>query len=266
VFVDSHCHLDRLDKNSDELDEVVAQALSSKVEHMLCVAVSVKEFAKMKSVVSQYPQVSMSCGVHPLHNEDACDIDILRGHAKLDDVVAVGETGLDYFYSKETAPVQMKSFVDHIKVANEVKKPLIIHTRNAQTDTLEALEHHYEHDTGAVLHCFTESLEMAQAALKMGIYISISGIVTFSSAKELQETVKQIPLDRLLIETDSPWLAPVPYRGKENEPKHVVEVAKFIAQLRGISVDELAKHTTDNFYRLFNRISGTTRENGNEVS
>jgi TatD DNase family protein len=255
VFVDSHCHLDRLDKSGPDLDQVVEQALMAKVEHMLCVAVSVKEFAQMKSMVSHYPHVSMSCGVHPLHNEDVCDYDTLLAHAKACDVVAVGETGLDYFYSKETASVQMQSFVDHINIANTVKKPLIIHTRSAQADTLRALEAHYDKNTGAVLHCFTESLEMAQAAIKMGIYISISGIVTFSSAKELQETVKQIPLDKLLIETDSPWLAPVPFRGKKNEPKHVVEVAKFIAELKGISLEELALHTTNNFYRLFSLIN-----------
>lgn len=254
MFVDSHCHLDRLDKSPAELDEVVTQAHRAKVEHMLCVAVSVKEFPQMKAAVSRYPNVSMSCGVHPLHNEDVCDYETLLAHVSQSDVVAVGETGLDYFYSKETAAVQMKSFVDHIKVANEVKKPLIIHTRNAQQDTLDALNHHYEQDTGAVLHCFTESLEMAQAAIEMGIYISISGIVTFSSAKELQDTVKQIPLERLLIETDSPWLAPVPFRGNKNEPKNVVEVAKFIADLKGISVEELATQTTENFYRLFSKV------------
>lgn len=255
MFVDSHCHLDRLDKSGLDLDQVVEQASLAKVEHMLCVAVSVKEFAQMKSMVSHYPNVSMSCGVHPLHNEDVCDYDTLLMHAKACDVVAVGETGLDYFYSKETASVQMKSFVDHINIANAVKKPLIIHTRSAQEDTLRALAAHYNKNTGAVLHCFTESLEMAQAAIEMGIYISISGIVTFSSAKELQETVKQIPLDKLLIETDSPWLAPVPFRGKKNEPKHVVEVAKFIAELKGISLEELAHHTSNNFYRLFSLIN-----------
>ena len=254
MFVDSHCHLDRLDKSGPELDDVVFQATRAQVEHMLCVAVSVKEFTKMKDAVGAYPQVSMSCGVHPLHHDDVCDYDTLLTHVQHDDVVAVGETGLDYFYNKDTAKVQLSSFIDHIKAANEVKKPLIIHTRSAQHDTLDALKKHYKTSTGAVLHCFTESLEMAQAAMDMGIYISISGIVTFKTATELQETVKQIPLDMLLIETDSPWLAPVPYRGKKNEPKHVVEVAKFIAQLKGVSIETLAQHTTNNFYTLFNRV------------
>ena len=257
MFVDSHCHLDRLDKTSEELDQVVSAAALQKVEHMLCVAVSVKEYEAMYQAVKKYHNVSVSCGVHPLHNEDACDYDTLLNNVKQDVVVAVGETGLDYFYSQDTKDVQMRSFVDHIKAANVVKKPLIIHTREAQQDTLNALRDNYERDTGAVLHCFTESLEMAQAAMEMGIYISISGIVTFKSARDLQNTVKQIPLDKLLIETDSPWLAPVPFRGKKNEPKNVVEVAKFIAELKGVSIEELAEHTTHNFYNLFTAIQKT---------
>jgi TatD DNase family protein len=258
MFVDSHCHLDRLKASDAELVTIVEDAHNTGVEHMLCVSVSVKEYAQMRERVSHFKNVSMSCGVHPLHQEDACDIDTLLKHVKEPEVIAVGETGLDYHYSADTKATQLTSFVDHIKAANVVKKPLIIHTRAAQQDTLRLLKEHYEHDTGAVLHCFTESLEMAQAAMAMGIYISISGIVTFNSAKELQETVKQIPLDRLLIETDSPWLAPVPHRGKENQPKYVAEVAEFIAKLKGISTQELAEHTTNNFYRLFKHIPRTS--------
>ena len=254
MFVDSHCHLDRLKEADSALDKIVEQASAAGVEHMLCVAVSVKDFDPMREKVSQFKNVSMSCGVHPLHQDDACDYDTLFRYAKREDVVAVGETGLDYHYSADTKEVQLQSFIDHIKVANTVKKPLIIHTRAAQKDTLQLLGEHYEEDTGAVLHCFTESLEMAQAAIDMGIYISISGIVTFNSAKELQETVKHIPLDKLLIETDSPWLAPVPYRGKENQPKYVKEVGEFVAKLKGVSTEELARITSDNFYRLFSSI------------
>jgi TatD DNase family protein len=254
MFVDSHCHLDRLKATDTELTSIVDSATQSGVEHMLCVAVSVKEFDQMRERVGHFRNVSMSCGVHPLHQEDACDFETLLSHVVYDDVIAVGETGLDYHYSADTKTTQLASFIDHIKAANQVKKPLIIHTRAAQKDTLDLLNTHYEQDTGAVLHCFTESLEMAQAAIDMGIYISISGIVTFNSAKELQETVKQIPLDKLLIETDSPWLAPVPHRGKENQPKYVTDVASFIADLKGISVEELARCTTDNFYTLFRHI------------
>lgn len=254
MFVDSHCHLDRLKAKGLALDAVVADAKAAQVEHMLCVAVSVKEFVSMKQTVEKYDNVSISCGVHPLHQEDACDYETLLTQAKDPSVVAVGETGLDYFYSSDTKEVQLKSFKEHILVANELSKPLIIHTRGAQEDTLQLLKEHYKPETGAVLHCFTESLEMAEAAIDMGIYISISGIVTFNSAKELQETVKKIPLEKLLIETDSPWLAPVPHRGDENQPKYVVDVAKFIAKLKGVSLEELAEISTANFYRLFSQI------------
>ncbi|MDT0581367.1 TatD family hydrolase [Brumicola blandensis] len=255
MFVDSHCHLDRLKKSESELIDVVAAAEKRRVEHMLCVAVSVKEFEDMRNRVKGFDNVSMSCGVHPLHNEDVCSFDELLSHVSRDDVVAVGETGLDYFYSAETRDVQKASFVDHIIAANKVKKPLIIHTRDAREDTISLLKEHKEAHTTGVLHCFTESLEMAQEAMELGFYISISGIVTFSSASELRETVKQIPLNRLLIETDSPWLAPVPHRGKENEPANVVDVAYFIAELKGITVAELAKATTENFYTLFSHIN-----------
>lgn len=248
MFVDSHCHLDRLDGS---LIEVIAFAENRGVEHFLCVCVSVREFDAMQAAVAEYANVSVSCGVHPLHQDDACSYDELLTSADCNQVVAIGETGLDYHYSPESKAVQVQSFIDHIKVANQLKKPLIIHTRNAKQDTLDLLKQHKAEHTIGVLHCFTEDWPMAKAALEMGFYVSISGIVTFKSAAELQQVAKQIPLDRLLIETDSPWLAPVPYRGKQNQPAYVVEVAEFIADLRGISVAELAQATTDNFYRLF---------------
>lgn len=254
MFVDSHCHLDRITDDQNELNNIVKNAHQSRVEHMLCVAVSVREFEEMYARVKGFENVSVSCGVHPLHQEDACEKSVLKSFASKPQVVAVGETGLDYHYSAETKTVQLASFKDHIEVANELNKPLIIHTRNAQKDTLDLLQRHYDEETGAVLHCFTESTEMAMAAIEMGIYISISGIVTFKSAKALQDTVREIPLENLLIETDSPWLAPVPFRGKKNQPKYVEHVAEFIAQLKGVPVEELAKVTTQNFYDLFSGI------------
>lgn len=254
MFVDSHCHLDRLDKTADELAQVVEFAKSRKVEHFLCVAVSVKDFPEMLKKVRHLSDVSVSCGVHPLHQEDACSYQELLDMASQKEVVAIGETGLDYFYSAETKEVQLTSFVDHIRVANELNKPLIIHTRDAREDTIRLLKEHKADKVKGVLHCFTESLEMAEQAIEMGFYISISGIVTFNSASELQQVVKAIPLDKLLIETDSPWLAPVPYRGKQNQPGYVVEVGEFIANLKGIPVEELAKQTTENFYRLFDLV------------
>lgn len=251
MFVDSHCHLDRLKQSPEELAETLNFARTRGVEHFLCVCVSVTDYDSMLETVKSFDDVSVSCGVHPLHQEDACTYQELLEKAQDDAVVAIGETGLDYFYSPESKAVQLTSFVDHIKVANETKKPLIIHTRDARDDTINLLREHKASHTKGVLHCFTESLEMAQAAIEMDFYISISGIVTFKSASELQDVVKAVPLERLLIETDSPWLAPVPHRGKQNQPGYVVEVAEFIAELKGISVKELARITTENFYTLF---------------
>lgn len=254
MYVDSHCHLDRLDKTPDQLADVVAFAKQRGVEHFLCVSVSLKDFPEMVNKVKAFEDVSVSCGVHPLHQEDACTYDELLAMASLPNVVAVGETGLDYFYSAESKAIQLVSFVDHIKVANQLQKPLIIHTRDAREDTINLLKQHKLPETKGVLHCFTETLEMANAAIELGLYISISGIVTFKTAAELQQVVEALPLDRLLIETDSPWLAPVPYRGKQNQPGYVVEVAEFIAELKGVSVEDLARITTNNFYTLFNGI------------
>ena len=251
VFVDSHCHLDKLNIESNSLQQQLAFARQRGVTHFLCVAVSVDSFDHMYSLVQHYPDVSVSCGVHPLHQDEACHIDKLREKASLPAVVAVGETGLDYYYSEDTKAIQQSSFIDHIVVANEVEKPLIIHTRNAQTDTIAILKNYKADNTGGVFHCFTEDQTMANHALDLGLYISISGSVTFGSAATLREVVKRVPLERLLIETDSPWLAPVPHRGKPNQPAYVVEVAEYIAQLKGVSVEALAHQTSMNFFNLF---------------
>ena len=251
MLVDSHCHLDRLGQNAEELKQTVQFAQQRGVEHFLCVGVSVREFPEMMAVVDGYDCVSASCGVHPLHQDDACTYDELINAAQHEKVVAIGETGLDYFYSSDTKEVQLTSFVDHIRAANELNKPLIIHTRDAREDTINLLQTHKAEHTKGVLHCFTESWGMAKAAIDMGFYISISGIVTFNSASELREVVKQVPLESLLVETDSPWLAPVPYRGKQNQPGYVLEVAEYVAQLKGISLKELAEITTNNFFELF---------------
>lgn len=255
MFVDSHCHLDRLKQNPEQLAETLTFARQRGVEHFLCVCVSVKEYTDMAATVAAFNDVSVSCGVHPLHQDDACDYADLLATAKDDKVVAIGETGLDYYYSKDTKHVQVQSFIDHIKVANETAKPLIIHTRDAREETIALLKQYKAEHTIGVLHCFTEDLAMAEAAIEMGFYVSISGIVTFKSAAPLQEVAKHIPLSKLLIETDSPWLAPVPHRGKQNQPGYVVEVAEFIAKLRGMSVAELGEATTANFYRLFSLIN-----------
>ncbi len=253
MFVDSHCHLDRLEleKLGMDLPAVLQAAKAQQVEHMLCVSVSLAEFPAMAALVQNYPQVSVSCGEHPLHQTDVLDVALLQQLAADPKVVAVGETGLDYFYSPDTKQLQQEAFISHIEVANQLNKPLIVHTRDAKADTLAILRQYQAQRCGGVLHCFTEDWETAKAALDLGFYISFSGIMTFKNADPLREVVKQVPLDRLLIETDSPYLAPVPYRGKTNQPAYVSAVAAAVADIKGVSIEQLAKLTSENFYRLF---------------
>ena len=254
-LIDSHCHLDRIDlaKEKIEFADLITNATAADVQHLLCVAISMDQFPEMVKKAEQYQQVSFSCGVHPLHvgEDKRYSLDDLKELVNKPRVVAVGETGLDYYYSKDSIKQQQHSFEHHIQVANEVDKPLIVHTRDARKDTIDILKHNNAEKCSGVLHCFTENWEMAKAALDIGFYISISGIVTFKNAIELQEVVKKIPLDRLLVETDSPYLAPVPFRGKQNQPAYVKHVADFIAQLKGVSFAEVAETTTNNFKTLF---------------
>jgi TatD DNase family protein len=244
-----------LDKLAMDLPAVLAAAKAQQVEHMLCVSVSLAEFPAMAALVAPYRQISVSCGEHPLHQTDVLDADLLLQLAARPEVVAVGETGLDYFYSPDSKMTQQQAFISHIAVANQLQKPLIVHTRDAKADTLAILRVHHAERCGGVLHCFTEDWDTAKAALDLGFYISFSGIMTFRNADALRDVVRQVPLDRLLIETDSPYLAPVPFRGKTNQPAYVSAVAAAVAELRGLPVAELAAITTDNFYRLFRAVN-----------
>ena len=252
MYIDSHCHLNLLADQPGGIAAMVAEARENQIEHILCIAIDNDSIAEVRQLAEQYPQLTASVGIHPnvdqagtLSTEQLIE---LANHPK---VIAIGETGLDYFRSEGDLGWQRDRFSYHIEAARQTKKPLIIHTREAREDTMTMLENENAKDAGGIIHCFTENWEMAQAAIGLGMYISISGIVTFKTATVLQDVVKKIPLDKLLIETDSPWLAPVPYRGKPNQPGFVREVGEFIAELKGISVDELAKITTDNFYNLF---------------
>ncbi|MGL5335767.1 MAG: TatD family hydrolase [Enterovibrio sp.] len=253
MFVDSHCHLDKLDYNTLHADvaSVVANAKSRGVEHILCVGVSLDSFMPMHSLIAPFANVFAACGVHPLDLSGPLDVARLEEYASLPKVVALGETGLDYYYDDKSKSEQQQAFAQHISVAKKINKPLIVHTRMAKHDTLALLKSEGAQESGGVLHCFTEDLPMAKAAIDLGFYISISGIVTFNKAAELKEVVKALPLDRLLIETDSPYLAPVPYRGKENQPAYVKEVADYIGVLRGMSGEQIGQITTENFFRLF---------------
>lgn len=256
MFIDSHCHLDRLDLTEFDhnLDNVIQAATLAKVSDILCVSVTLKEFPHMAEITQHYPNVYLTCGTHPLNQDDLISEDELLSLSQHPRVIAVGETGLDYFYAPETKTVQKDSFRKHVRVATQLDKPLIIHTREAQEDTLNILKAESAEKVGGILHCFTESWEMAEKAIAMGFYISFSGIVTFKNASALREVAKKVPDDKFLIETDAPYLAPVPHRGKQNQPAYVADVAKFLASVRGQSVEDIAKLSTQNFKTLFPQV------------
>ncbi|TKB50406.1 YchF/TatD family DNA exonuclease [Ferrimonas sediminicola] len=253
MLIDSHCHLDRLadDASPDSLKPVVERARAAGVKEMLCVSVSQAGYEPMRRAAEPFDEVVFSCGVHPLDIKEGFDVAWLRQHAQDPRVVAIGETGLDYYYSKDNILDQQRAFAEHLEVARELDKPVIVHTRDAREDTLGVLREGGE--INGVLHCFTENWAMAKAALDMGLYISISGIITFRNAEMLRDVVRQVPLDRLLVETDSPYLAPVPYRGKQNQPAYVKEVAQYVADLKHCSFEALCRQTGDNYQRLFRR-------------
>tara|TARA_Y100001951_G_scaffold22714_2_gene17640 strand:+ start:5522 stop:6304 length:783 start_codon:yes stop_codon:yes gene_type:complete len=254
VLIDSHCHLDRLDlaAHGGSLDAALDAARAAGVGHFLCIGVSADNAATVKGLAERYADVDCSVGVHPLDLEPgaAPALDWLLGELAHPKVVAIGETGLDYHYEPESAGLQQASFRLHLEAARITGKPVIVHTREARADTLALLREAALPQAG-VLHCFTEDWEMARAALDIGFYISLSGIVTFRNAEALREVARQVPADRLLVETDSPYLAPVPHRGKPNLPQYVREVAEYLAVLRGVSYETLAEQTSSNFKRLF---------------
>lgn len=253
-IIDSHCHLDSLDYENQHknVDEVIENAKARGVGHFISVCTTLGRFEAMKQLTAHRDEVSLSCGVHPLNVEDEpFDYDKLLSFAQDPKVVAIGETGLDYHYTPETKALQQSIFAQQIEIANKVNKPLIIHTRSARQDTMEMLEQGGAEKCGGVLHCFTEDLAMAKRAMDIDFYISISGIITFRNAEELRDVVRHVPLDRLLVETDSPYLAPIPYRGKPNQPAYVRETCEYLAALKGVSVEELARITTQNVQKLF---------------
>ncbi|EKQ6418064.1 TatD family hydrolase [Pseudomonas aeruginosa] len=254
MLVDSHCHLDRLDlaAHGGSLDAALDAARARGVGQFLCIGVSADNAQAVKALAERYADVHCSVGVHPLDLEpgSAPALDWLLGELAHPRVVAIGETGLDYHYEPEAAELQQEAFRLHLEAARITAKPVIVHTREACADTLALLREAALPQAG-VLHCFTEDWEMARSALDLGFYISLSGIVTFRNADALREVARQVPADRLLVETDSPYLAPIPHRGKPNLPEYVRDVAEFLATLRGVSLETLAEQTTANFHRLF---------------
>ena len=254
MLVDSHCHLDCIDLSDfdDNFDKLIQHTHDAGIEHMLCVSINLKKYPGMLEKVRPYPAISISAGLHPMADEsDEFSVDYLTELASDDKVVAIGETGLDYYYHKDDPEWQRQRFRAHVQVANQLNKPLIIHTRDAGEDTLNILTEEHAERCSGVIHCFTETQEFAEQALALGFMISISGIVTFKNADALREVAKTIPDDRLLIETDSPYLAPIPHRGKQNQPAYVQHVAETLADIRNTSVQHIAEISRNNFYRLF---------------
>ncbi|BCG64809.1 MAG: TatD DNase family protein [Methyloprofundus sp.] len=254
MLIDSHCHLDKLDlaPYQNDFSCFMREADKQNIEHMLCISIDLEAYPSMCELVRPYDNISLSVGVHPNvdigQDPTAAELIALADNER---VVAIGETGLDYFRSEGDLAWQHQRFVNHIEAAKVTKKPLIIHTREASVDTLRILKEQGADEVGGVIHCFTEDWDFAQQAMALNFYISFSGIVTFKNAKAIQEVAKKVPADRYLIETDSPYLAPTPFRGKSNYPIYVQHVAQYVADLREVSVETVAQQSNDNFRRLF---------------
>ncbi len=251
MLIDSHCHLD-FDDFSDDLDATLSRADDAGVSHILCISVTLEDFPRVLDVATRRDTLFASVGVHPCYPDakqpTVAQLVDLAKHPK---VVAVGETGLDFMRVEGDMSWQHERFHTHIEAAAQTGKPLVIHTRAAAQATIDTLKSHNAARSGGVMHCFAEDWDIAKQALDLGFYISFSGILTFKSAKAVQEAAKRVPLDRLLVETDAPYLAPMPHRGKANEPAYVRHTAQFLADLRGVSLEEIATQTTSNFFALF---------------
>jgi len=256
MLIDSHCHLDKIDLEpyQNDFSIFMDEAKKQNIEQMLCISIDLEAYPAMSELVKPYDMISLSVGVHPNVTEGqdptAAELITLADNPR---VIAIGETGLDYFRSEGDLTWQHQRFVQHIEAAKQTQKPLIIHTREAGEDTLRILKEQGAEQVGGVIHCFTEDWDFAQQAMDLNFYISFSGIVTFKNAKSIQEVAKKVPADRYLIETDSPYLAPVPFRGKPNVPMYVQQVAQCVADLRGESVETVIEQSNENFKRLFKK-------------
>jgi len=251
VFIDSHCHIN-FPELAAQLPEILERMRQNQVSHALCIGVELESFPAILALAEAHPNVYASVGVHPDH--EACtepSVEQLVDLAQHPRVVAIGETGLDYFRLTGDLEWQRARFRTHIRAARACGKPLVIHTRSAAADTLRLMREEGAGEAGGVMHCFTETREVAEAALELGFYISFSGIVTFKNAAALREVAAAVPLERMLIETDAPYLAPVPHRGRTNEPAYVRHVAEEIARIKGSALEEVGRVTSENFFRLF---------------
>jgi TatD DNase family protein len=256
ILVDSHCHLDFPDFAPD-LDGIVERARAADIARMVSISTRVRRFDRLLAIAERFADVYCSVGTHPhyAHEEGEVTVDDLIARTRHPKVVAIGEAGLDYHYDFSPRETQQESFRRHIAAARETRLPLVIHTREADADTARILDEEMEKGRfPAVLHCFTSSRELALRGIALGLYVSFSGIVTFKKTQDLRDIAAELPPDRILVETDSPYLAPGKFRGKRNEPSYVVETAKTVAAARGVSFDDVARQTTENFFRLFSKV------------
>jgi TatD DNase family protein len=256
MLIDSHCHLDFPDFAA-ELDEVVGRATALGVARLVTISTRVKRHKELIEIVERFPSVYCSVGTHPHHAQEEPDIGTkqLVAHTQHPKVVAIGEAGLDYHYDNSPRDLQETSFRAHIAAARETRLPLVIHAREADEDVAKILtEEMGKGAFPAVLHCFTGGRDLAMAAIDLGLSISFTGILTFKNSQNLRDIAKELPADRILVETDAPYLAPLPHRGRRNEPSFVIEIANMLAQVRGVSPEEIARQTTENFFRLFSKV------------
>ncbi len=253
-LVDSHCHIPMIE--DDAVESILSAAKANDVTHMLCVSVDLDTFPEVLNLAKKHDCISASMGIHPnTEMQDEPDVEALLNLAEDPEIVAIGETGLDYFRSEGDLEWQRNRFRTHIRAAKTINKPLIIHCRDAKDDVITILNEEGANEVGGVMHCFVDDWDIAKQAMELNFRISFSGIVTFKNAVPLKEVAKQVPLDMLLVETDSPYLAPVPYRGKTNQPAYVKHVAEHIAELRESSYETIAEASTNNFYELFSQAS-----------
>jgi TatD DNase family protein len=257
MLIDSHCHLDFPDFK-DDLEAVIARARAADVGGMVTISTRVRRLGELLAIAERFPEVYCSVGTHPHHAHEELDITTadLVAHTRHPKVVAIGEAGLDYHYDNSPRPAQERGFRTHIAAARETGLPLVIHAREADADMAAILREEMAKGTfSAVLHCFTGSRELARAGIELGLYVSFTGILTFKKSEALRAIAAELPADRILLETDAPYLAPGKYRGRRCEPAHVAETAHVLAQTRGVSVAEIARQTTDNFFRLFRKVA-----------
>ena len=255
MIIDSHCHLD-YPKLYDQINDVIKRAESNNVKYLLTICTTLKSFEKIKILIEKYNNIFGTFGIHPHESKNFTNIDseyICKLKKKNKKVIGIGETGLDYYYNHSDKEIQKKLFIEHIRAASELNVPLIVHSRNAEKDTYDILKNERKNsDFKVILHCFTGSKDFAKKLLDINCYISLSGIITFKDSNELNDTVSTIPLNKLLVETDSPYLSPVPFRGKSNEPSYIKHTVIKLSEIKKITPGEVMRSTSNNFFKIFN--------------